>query len=54
VIEVHGFQVGAFVGRDHINEPNQADWIYQGERWISVGIGAAIFGATEDRAATGQ
>lgn len=44
-------QVGLFLGTDLINDPDQDDWIYQGKPWFSVGIGATIFGAREDRSA---
>ncbi len=45
VIEMGNAQIGVFLGFDFISHVNQLkyEWIYQGEPWISFGIGYSMF-----------
>jgi hypothetical protein len=40
-------QIMALVGWDMLQGPQRANWVYHGRPWVGLGIGAAIFSATE-------
>lgn len=48
MVEVNRFQIGLLFGWDRISDPNQNDWIYQGKRWISLGLGYSLLRAPAD------
>jgi hypothetical protein len=54
MLDVDRFQIGAFLGQDRISEPNQADWIYHGKPWFSIGLGYSLFGAGPGQPAQGN
>ncbi len=47
MVEFSEFQIGAFVGWDHVSGQLSKSWVYQGKPWLGLGIGYNIF-ATED------
>jgi hypothetical protein len=40
-------QIMALVGWDMLQGPQRTNWVYHGRPWIGLGIGAAIFSASE-------
>ncbi|PKV52357.1 hypothetical protein ATE84_4469 [Aquimarina sp. MAR_2010_214] len=45
--EYNDFQIGAFIGWDHIGGKLGKSWVYQGNAWIGFGIGYNIFTSTD-------
>lgn len=43
IYEYNDFQIGAFLGWDHIGGKIGKSWIYQGKGWLGVGLGYSIF-----------
>ena len=54
MVEMNRFQIGVMTGWDHISNPNQHDWEYQGHRWLSLGLGYTLLSAPPSQPATGK
>jgi hypothetical protein len=54
MVEVNRFQLGLMLGWDHISNPNQNNWEYQGHRWLALGLGYTLLSAPPSQPAGGK
>ncbi|AMR31531.1 hypothetical protein A0256_08880 [Mucilaginibacter sp. PAMC 26640] len=49
----NNFQIGFFVGKDHIPGSQGRDWKYQGKPWIGLAVGISLFSDTDSQGGAG-
>ncbi|MBG8554378.1 hypothetical protein [Hymenobacter guriensis] len=50
VFDFNGPQVGLFIGKDWLGRRDKSNWVYQGETWVSLGMGFTIFSRANNSA----